>query len=215
MKTFWLFILLIGSLLMPQKVYADKVAVIISPHDTDDRQWNNELTNMAVNILEEKGYRILWIERGTDVRLIIADRIILIFMGHSNMNDRNELWATWGLVNLDEIVNHLYARELIMFTNTCGGGIWLDHAKPGRFIVSAVNDTKAIMEVYYDAKGLLDSPTPNIVNFLELSIDNTVENSYILWRELLIDYYNLDIWSGHYSLFKPVMYDGIAGDVYL
>lgn len=213
MKGLWL-LLLIGSMFFPNHIHSENIAVVIRPYDTGEKQWTNDLTNIMVNILEEQGYRIVWIESGADIRLIVADRIILVFVGHSNQNNRDELWATWGLIRLSDMVSHLHTRELIMLSNTCGGGYWISQAKENTIVIATVNHTKSIMETYY-TNGVLDTPTPHIGTLLRLSKLYTLETAYTIWEEQLLEYYNQDSWGGHYSDFTPVMYDGISGDVWI
>jgi len=185
----------------------EKIAVIIACSEEDEEHIAGFLNKRAEILLEELGYDII-IVRDDKIPLVQADQVIFFYIGHS-ISYRNHLVLANGYItSLDNILNHIDTERLVILTNTCGGGSWLDIGADGRVIISTSNDTDIEISAYICSDGSITF-SPTIVDLIEAQTDgkNTLEEDFIFWAHDIAEFYSLKD--------APVIFDGIEGDVWL
>ena len=192
---------LFGALLSP---IDSRVAIIICP--SEDLA---ELEKQAIEPLQALGYEIIHVNATEYIPKVCADRVIVLYVGHSDpMMPNWMLTITNETIHLSWVLNKIVTDQLVLLTNTCFGGSWLNYAMDERIIISMTNDTQNWMDTNHWS-------TPDIATLLSYGQTNSVEESYQLWANELELYY--EPFLGEYPFLgevTPVIADGIAGDTY-
>jgi hypothetical protein len=189
----------------------EKVAVVIIPQQNEDENFMIPLTNHAISLLEDLEYTIVRVEGREDIHRIRASQVVLLYIGHSMPTHPNLLFPVSGeQLWLAEIIEHIDAERLIMLTNACYGGSWLEFQAENRLIISSVNNSESlIVGSSHPETGI--TCEVSIVDLLIWSQYASVEQAYVIWEQSMIQFFESAGHSGAY----PVIYDGIPGNVRL
>ncbi|MFQ6126853.1 MAG: hypothetical protein ACE5R6_19925 [Candidatus Heimdallarchaeota archaeon] len=190
--------------------FTNKIALVFYPYEDPPYPIFTIITQRGINLLRSYGFIIKVIDSTPQIPRIIANQVVVFYAGHGIAEYAIIQIRSGEQIPLKVILDRITASQMVLLTSACFGGNWLAYADPGRIIISAVNDTEGYIRAWKTPDSYLDPITPTLATFLELCNDRSIETSYTIWMQQLVEHYS----SFQFS-YTPVMFDGITGDTYI
>lgn len=193
-------------------LYCEKVAFLVAPRLSDPREdlIMTDINFLAHHILGNMGYQIFFLQKVSDIREVVTKQAVLFYVGHGKA-DTDAMYAAQGVIPPARVLAKIHGGKLLLLSSACFAGTWLKHARAGRIIITATNDTAGLLLGDFLNDQVIMYP-PSLVDLLFYCTLFSVEASYERWAAVMRAMYERYT-NGTVS--APVIADGIPGEVFL